>query len=169
MSILNDLIMNTMDLGTKKKVPSIQLSQTISDWNLQLTNKREVPISDIVKNGPLLIIFIRGTWCPFCRMHMNKLRNWVKKLSQTSATIIVVSSEPAEKIREWLRTNSFPYLFASDEKSELADHFGVRIRPNDFSQAATFLIDSNLSVRLAYTGKRSKKNYVAMEEALKSV
>ncbi len=149
-----------------KKVEVLQIDETIKDWNLLLTNNREASISSIVKNGPLLLIFIRGTWCPFCRLHMKRLREWVDKLASKKATIIVVSSEPVGIIREWLEKNPFPYLFASDEGSNLADYFGVRIKPNDFSQAATFLIDSNLSVRLAYAGKRTKKNFDEMDEAL---
>lgn len=168
MSKLNELILKTMDLGTKKNksLRPVKLDETLQDWELQLSNNQKSKISTITKNGPLLLIFIRGTWCPFCRMHMKNLRDWVAKLQNKKATIIVVSSEPLDKIKDWLQENSFPYLFASDERMLLSDHFGVRIRPNDFSQAATFLIDSDLSVRLAYVGKRDRQNFKEMEAAL---
>lgn len=171
MSILQELVQSTLDLGTKKNktLEILQLDEKVKDWELLLTSNRKAPISSIVQNGPLLLIFIRGTWCPFCRIHMKKLREWVDKLSGKKATIIVVSSEPVDTIREWLNKNSFPYLFASDEKFLLSDYFGVRIAPQNFSQAATFLIDSNLSVRLAYAGKRTKKNFDAMDDALDEV
>jgi peroxiredoxin len=115
MSIFHELVKGTIDLGTKnsKKLKSIKLDDKIKDWNLLLSSKREVNISSLVKNGPLLLIFIRGTWCPFCRMHMTKLRSWVKKLSGINATIVVVSSEPVDVIKNWLEDNPFPYLFAS--------------------------------------------------------
>jgi len=168
MSKLNELIMKTIDLGTikNKKLSPIQLNETLQDWDLVLSNNTTTKISTVVNNGPLLLIFIRGTWCPFCRMHMKRLRDWVKKLSTNKATIIVVSSEPIDIIKEWLETHSFPYLFASDERMVLSDHFGVRLSPNEFSQAATFLIDTDLSVRLAYVGKRDSKNFDEMEKAI---
>jgi peroxiredoxin len=168
MSLFQDLIQGTIDLGTKKsgELKTLKLDDTIKDWNLLLTSNREVQISSLVKNGPLLLIFIRGTWCPFCRMHMTRLRAWVKKLQGKNATIIVVSSEPVDAIKSWLEKNPFPYLFASDENYELSDYFGVRVIPDDFSQAATFIIDSDLSVRMAYTGKRTQKNFDEMEDEL---
>jgi hypothetical protein len=42
----------------------------------------------------------------------------------------------------------------------------VRIIPDDFFQAATFIIDSDLTVRLAYTGKRTQKNFDEMEKVI---
>jgi peroxiredoxin len=165
---ISDLIMKTMDLGTvqNKKIRPVQLDEYLQDWDLLLSNNTTSKISTIVKNGPLLLIFIRGTWCPFCRLHMKRLREWVSKLKNKKATIIVVSTEPIDIIKEWLKSHSFPYLFASDERLILSDHFGVRLEPNQFSQAATFLIDTDLSVRLAYVGKRDSKNFEEMDNAL---
>lgn len=168
MAIFQDLLLSTLDKGTKKpdKLRALKVDSKIKDWQLLLTNKTKVEISSLIKNGPLLLIFIRGTWCPFCRMHMGNLRNWVNKLQGKNATIIVVSSEPVDAIKSWLDKNPFPYLFASDENFELSDYFGVRVIPDDFSQAATFVIDSDLSVRLAYTGKRGNKNFLQVQNAL---
>jgi peroxiredoxin len=160
-----------MDSGTRgnSKLNILQLDETISDWNLLLTTNREASISSIVKNGSLLLIFIRGTWCPFCRLHLTRLREWVDKLSGKKATIIVVSSEPVDVVRDWLKKNSTPFIFASDEGSKLAEYFGVQVDGREFSQAATFLIDTNLSIRLAYAGKRTTKLFDEMEDSIKKV
>lgn len=159
--ILQNLILSIKDPGTKdnSKLSPIKESTEVVDFELLLSNRRTVKVSDVVKNGPLLLIFIRGTWCPFCRLHLGKLRSWVQKLDKTNATIIVVSSEPVEDINNWLTKNSSTYLFASDASKELGDYFGVRILPNTFMQAATFLIDKSMKVTLAYVGKRSKENF----------
>jgi peroxiredoxin len=168
MAIFHDLIMATADLGTTKKVPKVlKIDEVVQDWQLSLTTNVKTKISSIISNGPLLLIFIRGTWCPFCRMHLKKLREWVKKLENSNASIIVVSSEPLADIRSWLDKNPQPYIFASDENQELSKYFGVHIEPNNFSQAATFLIDSNLTIRLAYSGKRTKNNFNEMDRSLK--
>lgn len=170
MTIFHDLIMASVDLGTKGQVKNVlQIDKTIQDWELNLSTNIKTNISTIIKNGPLLLIFIRGTWCPFCRMHLKKLREWIKKLKSSNATIIVVSTETMPIIRTWLDRNPQPYIFASDENQELSKYFGVHIDPNGFSQAATFLIDSNLSVRLAYSGKRTQKNFSEMETALDKI
>lgn len=166
MSALKEWFMSHLDPGTRSTIHPIARDEKVNDWNLLLSSKREVKISDVVSNGPLILIFIRGTWCPFCQYHMKKLRDWTSTLKSKKASIIVVSSESVENIQQWLTNNPVSFMFASDPQYELSNYFGVRIPPRDFSQAATFLIDSDMSIRLAYSGKRGKRNKAAVMDAL---
>ena len=68
--------------------------------------------------------------------------------------------------QKWLKENPMTYLFASDEKLELANYFGVHISPNDFANAATFVIDSNKAIKLSYNGKRTNVNFEKVDEIL---
>lgn len=158
-NIIQELMVNIIDLGVSKKISPLQAGHLLEDKTVLLSSKREVKISDLVKNGPLLLTFIRGTWCPFCRMHMQKLRDWVNKLEGRNSTIIVISSETPEQINSWLEKNPVPYLFGSDSSYYLSNYFGVKRKEKPFAQAATFMIDSDLSVLLAYSGKRTSSYY----------
>lgn len=166
---LNNLIMHTLDAGTKQKLNTLCADQKIKDWHLNIIPKREVKISDILKNGPLILTFIRGTWCPFCNIHLKNLRSWVEKLKNKKATIIVVSSEYEQNILSWLEQNSVSFLFASDPRYELADYFGVRDPKKTYFQAATFLIDVDFSIRLAYTGKRTDKIFDNLDKQIREL
>lgn len=157
--MLKNLIMSTMDPGVSKNITPLPADQVVKDWELSLVPKRQVKVSDIIKNGPLLLTFIRGTWCPFCSIHLKNLRSWVEKLENKKATIIVASSEQEHKIQEWLAKNPVPYIFASDNQFELAQYFGVHTPGKPYFQAATFVIDVNATILLAYSGKRTNKNF----------
>lgn len=159
-------ILAMIDLGVVKNLPDIKTSGIVSDFEILLSSQRHVKVSTFLTNGPLLLIFIRGTWCPFCRVHLQKLRQWVQHLKGKNATIVVVSTEPVEAIQEWLKENPISYLFASDPEYVLSDYFGVRIAPKDFAQAATFLIDSNFNLQLAYHGKRGSDNLSAIDSKI---
>jgi peroxiredoxin len=161
---IQELMLYALDPGISKKIKVTEAGTLIQDKTILLSSKRKVLIKELVKNGPLLLTFIRGTWCPFCRLHMQRLRDWAVKLEGRNGSIIVLSSEPISAINAWLETNPVPYMFASDEGSELADYFGVRVKPNKFFQAATFIIDSDLKVRLAYTGKRTKSLFNSLDD-----
>lgn len=166
---IQSLVLATLDSSLSKEIKPLQAGTLLVDKKLLLASKREVNFKDLVRNGPLLLTFIRGTWCPFCRMHLNKLREWVSKLDGRNATIIVISSESPLDINIWLDKNPVPYIFASDQDYELADYFGVRLPNKDFFQAATFLIDGDLSLTLAYNGKRTRKLYASLEKKLDSL
>lgn len=162
---MQDFLMKTLDKGTRQnaKIEPIPLASKVKDMTLKLSTNTESKISDLLKNGPLVLIFIRGTWCPFCRIHLQKLRSWAENLQQKQATIVVVSSESMVNIKSWLQMNPVSFIFASDEDYELGDYFGARIKPNTHFQAVTFLIDTDQSVRLAYRGKRTTENFDAID------
>lgn len=163
---VKEWFMQQIDPGVSKKIDTLQLDQTIKDWELDLSTNQIVKISEMLKQGPLLLVFIRGTWCPFCRLHLKNLAIWAETLKNKRGNVVVVSSEKLISIKRWLAYNPVGFPFAADPDYQLIDYFGVRIRPNQFSQAATFLIDSNLTVRLVYKGKRNAANFEAIESAM---
>lgn len=167
MSLIKDTIM-FFDPGTSSTLElGLGINDKIKNFEIKLTNNRSVLVENLLKNGPLILVFIRGTWCPFCRMHMARLNKWLQQRESTKKGMrIVISSEPAEKINKWLENNPMSLIFASDENFELSKYFGVKIPKKDNSQAATFLIDVDKTIRLAYKGKRNTQNFSELEKVL---
>ena len=170
--MFKEVLFNFLDMSVRDnhKMLPIHINQKVKDHPLKLSNNITTELSSLLKNSPVLLVFVRGTWCPFCRLHMGRLRNWVNKIKdKQNVTVIVVSSEPIDVVREWLSENKMPYLYASDQNYELADQFGVRVEDNSFFQGSTFLINTDMTVKLAYTGKRTQANFDAMEYAVSSL
>lgn len=163
---LKDWFMMQIDGSSDESINPLPVDFKIRDWELFLTSNQKIKISDVVKRGPLLLVFIRGTWCPFCQVHLKNLSEWATRLNEKEGNVIVVSSEPLETLRSWLNIHPMNFIFASDSSMELAHYFGVRIPPNDFAQAATFLIDSDFTIRLAYKGKRTQKYFDEVQTVL---
>ena len=125
------------------------------DFKLVLSGNREISFTETLKNGPLLLVFIKGTWCPFCQIHLQKLRAWTESI-KSIVTTIVVSSESVDDITKWLRENPSTYLFASDKNGDAARKFRVWLEDKNYAQAATFLVEVDKTIRFSYAGKRDK-------------
>ncbi len=126
-----------------------------TDLEIKLSSTRLLKLEELLLNAPVLLVFIKGTWCPFCRLHLSRMRSWNEKLKNQSS-IIVVSSETIEQINQWLKNNPVNYLFASDENSTLGKEFGVWVESMDFNQASTFLIDKGGVIRTAFVNRRDE-------------
>ncbi len=163
---IKGLVLGLKDPGLNPHLPLLPVGSLVKDFNLNLSNGRTIELEQVVKNGPLVLVFIRGTWCPFCRMHLSRLSKWVEKLKNKTATVIVVSTESVPVIKKWLQENQMLYLFASDEKFELSNYFGAHIDPNDFANAATFVIDSDKKIKMAYNGKRTDGNFEKINKVI---
>lgn len=139
------------------EIPGSKKAGDFINENLEVkfSNGRNVKVSELTKNAPLLLVFIKGTWCPFCRLHMQRLRLWAEKL-KNKATIIVVSSESMEVIQNWQKSNSFSYLFCADDLGELASEFGVWIDYMGFAQVSTFLVENGGKIRASFVNRRDE-------------
>ncbi|XDD47619.1 peroxiredoxin family protein [Leptospira sp. WS39.C2] len=165
---LKDWFMMQIDGSADPSIQPLPIDSKVRDWELMLTSNQRIKISDIIKRGPLILVFIRGTWCPFCQIHLKNLSEWASRLNEKEGNVIVISTEPIDTLRSWLNIHPMNFIFASDSTMELCQYFGVRIQPNDFAQAATFLIDSDFTIRLAYKGKRTQKYFDEVETVMKN-
>lgn len=163
---ISELILSITDHGLSSEISLLPVGTIVEDFTLTLSSKRQLPLEQVLANGPLVLVFIRGTWCPFCRLHLSRLRTWVEKLKNKHATVVVVSTESVDNIQKWLKDNPVSYIFASDVNFELSNYFGVHINANDFANAATFVIDTNRKLKLAYKGKRTKANFSEVDNSL---
>lgn len=115
-------------------------------------------LSSVLQRGPVILNFIRGTWCPYCQVHMGNLRKWQKSISLKSShavTIVVISNETTKTIREWLKHNNVTFLFLSDAEGTVTKNYGVFDDEKISVRPATFLIESDGRIKIAHQGKRN--------------
>jgi peroxiredoxin len=111
----------------------------------------------LLANGPVLLNFIKGTWCPFCQTYMGRLNKWKGQLIGKSISSVVISNETPDIIRAWLKVHPMDFMFGSVLDPKVFASYGVRIQDHAFARPATFLIDSNKEIRLIHNLSRGAK------------
>lgn len=105
------------------RAPSFALSD--ADGNL-------VSSEQLLANGPLVIIFYRGGWCPYCKMDLKAIEEVAADLRARGATVVAISPQTAANSRKSQRDLRLSFDILSDEGGEIADAFGLRFRlPED--------------------------------------
>ncbi|MDD4975901.1 MAG: redoxin domain-containing protein [Bacteriovorax sp.] len=46
------------------------------DFRLRMQAGTEFHLYSAIKNGPVVLNFIMGTWCPLCTAHIKRVRDW---------------------------------------------------------------------------------------------
>lgn len=75
---------------------------------------------------PLLLLFIRGNWCPLCVAQVRELAADYQKLSSKGVRIVIVSAQPEQETRELAQKFSVPFEFYSDLGGKGAARIGIR-------------------------------------------
>jgi peroxiredoxin len=129
-------------------------------------------LKQALKNGPVVILFYRGQWCPFCNKQLSHFSDSLSMLTDKGATLLAVTPEVAENVKKTIEKTktAFPIFeddglaimklykvnFAVDEKT-VSKYKGYGI---DFDKA-NGSNGANLPVPATYViGKDGKIKYV---------
>ncbi len=86
-------------------------------------------LSDALKEGPVVLIFYRGYWCPVCNKHLGKLQDSLNLIKQAGGRLIAVSPEKPVFLDKMAEKTGAEYTLLYDEGYKIADAFDVTFKP----------------------------------------
>ena len=93
-----------------------------------LKNQDGVIISstELLKNGPLVITFYRGVWCPYCNTDLANLKRYTSQLEELNATMVGISPQVPQYNKQVIDQQRLNFDLLSDTKNKVANTFGLR-------------------------------------------
>ena len=85
-------------------------------------------LSAALAGRPTLLVFYRGSWCPYCNKHLAALATLEPGLLALGYQIIAVSPDEAKGLRAMTEKNHLNYRLLSDHAMNAASAFGVAFR-----------------------------------------
>jgi peroxiredoxin len=89
------------------------------------TNAGKYDLAKGLKKGPVVVLFYRGQWCPFCNKQLKQLNDSLQLLVAKGATVIAVSPETMENTQKTIEKTKVSFPVLSDEKLSIAKAYGV--------------------------------------------
>ncbi|MEO0987475.1 MAG: peroxiredoxin-like family protein [Cyanobacteria bacterium J06639_14] len=81
------------------------------DFSLE-THRGEIrTLFDYLKEGPLVLTFYRGLWCPYCNLHLKAYNEHLADIKATGANLVAVSPEKRDSGYEALMDSEAPPEF----------------------------------------------------------
>jgi peroxiredoxin len=96
----------------EEKVPKV--GDTFPD--IELKGKK---VSDYLKDGPLVVTFYRGGWCPYCVKQLKEINSSIEKI-KTTASLIAISPEQEKEVQKTKRKNDLSFPLVSDNGNKIA-------------------------------------------------
>lgn len=91
-----------------------------------------VSSADLLAEGPLVLTFYRGVWCPYCKMELQALQAFLPTLQEAGASLVAISPQIAANSRKSVRTNGLAFPILSDTHNDVAHAFGLRFELPDY-------------------------------------
>uniref|UniRef100_A0A7S0CDI9 thioredoxin-dependent peroxiredoxin n=1 Tax=Proboscia inermis TaxID=420281 RepID=A0A7S0CDI9_9STRA len=107
--------------------PGIKVGMKAPDFTLKdISGSTTIKLSEELKNGPVVLAFYRGAWCPVCNMHLKALQEIAPTLkSDHNASIIAVTPQMPEVTKKQFEDNSVTYKAGFDSDDAVAKAYGL--------------------------------------------
>lgn len=128
---------------------SLSVGDAVADFTLRDGMNRSVALHNLLRQGPVVLKFYRGGWCPYCNKELKSLHHARPELEYAGAQVIAITPENPDYIRRTLRRNTLDLSVLHDTNSEVARAFGVAIHLSEFMRAFYRSLGLNLSLRNA--------------------
>ncbi len=164
------------------------------DFELSNVRSGTLSIRDALAEGPVVLNFYRGSWCPFCNLELNALQQQLPAIRECGARLIAVSPEKPDSSLTHVEKLNLAFDVLSDPGNRVAAAYGLimtvpeSLRPlylqwgidlpaangDDSHQLpvpATYVIDRSGIIRAAYVDKDYTKRMEpeAIVDALKAL
>jgi len=108
-------------------------------------------LSDRRAAGPVVLVFYRGHWCPFCRKQLARLQASLPAIRRRGAHLVALSIDQPRLSRALADELALEFTLLSNPDSSVVDLYGVRNRllgvASGIPHPAVFLIDAEGIVR----------------------
>lgn len=126
---------------------------TVQDFALQDTHGNELRLSDHLKDGKALLLFFPFAFRNVCTDEMCHFRDNIKLYNSLDANLLGISIDSYFTLREFKKTNNFPFPFVSDFNKEISRKFGV-LYQNYFgmkgvSKRSVFVVNQDMVIEYA--------------------
>jgi peroxiredoxin len=155
---------------------AINVGDEAPDFELPGVLGGVVQLSTQIKQGPVVLNFYRGGWCPFCNLEFRALQQRLPEIKALGATLIGISPETPDASLSTIEKHHLEFEVLSDVGNLIAARYGLlmqvyeELRPLylqwgldipavngddrwEMPVPATYVIDSEGKVRSGYVNK----------------
>ncbi len=134
-SVLLIVSMNQCDAIKKEK----QMQNTIAENSNEvrpllpgmLVSAENKRLNQIIEGKYSILIFYRGSWCPYCNLHFSELSKIEKELLALGYTIVAISPDLEENTKLTKEKHGLMYDLYSDSSMQVTRSFGLAYRVDD--------------------------------------
>jgi peroxiredoxin len=144
------------------------------DFILPGAQGEPVRLYSALSEGPVVVVFYRGGWCPYCNLHLRGFQRRLPEIRALGAQVLAISPQLLDESLSTKEKDELAFPVLSDVGNKVARQFGIvyelsqellelfrqcghaleyfngEAGKNELPVPGTFLIDSKGIIRLAH-------------------
>lgn len=84
-----------------------------------------VSLAEVLENGPVVISFYRGAWCPFCNLELRAMQQELANAEAANVTLVAISPNSPDTSLEFANEIEVTFPVLSDTDNVVAKQFNL--------------------------------------------
>lgn len=116
------------------------------DFLLPNTDGKLMSLSSLMGDEGLVILFMRGLWCPYCNAQLSAFRENRKRIADKGLNVVVITPEVNGRAAETKMALQLPFEVLCDADSITCLEYGCLFRMPDIDQKFFRKLDIDLGI-----------------------
>lgn len=124
-------ILTVMDNATTELVGTgivtnvIKIGDKLPEAKLINSKNETVSLKEIANNGPLVVSFYRGGWCPYCNIQLKAIQKALPEITKKGAKLVAITPETPDNSLTTKEKNELEFDVLSDIDNKFARELGL--------------------------------------------
>jgi peroxiredoxin len=122
-TLYNQGIQAVVDAGVLERAKNV--GDEAPNFTLKNANGESVNLKTQLKNGPVILMWYRGGWCPYCNLTLKSMQDHLAQFTAAGAQLIALTPELPDSSLSTKEKNNLQFEVLSDLKNTIAKQYGV--------------------------------------------
>ena len=127
----DELTNNAMQRGLEQLIENKLINRVakegdrVPDFELPNGYGQSVRLREMLRDGPVALVFYRGAWCPYCNLHLSALEGRLDEIKQLGAQLVAVTPQTPDRSHSAVEKNNLRFAVLSDVGNHVACALGL--------------------------------------------
>jgi peroxiredoxin len=103
----------------------LAINASAPDFTAKDQHGKEINLTSLKQKGPVVVVFYRGNWCPYCNGELKKLQDSLEFITAKGATVVAISPEATDGIDKTIAKTGASFPVLHDEGVKIAKAYNV--------------------------------------------
>jgi peroxiredoxin len=104
---------------------ALKKGQKMPDFTLPDAKGKNVNLKTLLKKGPVIVTFYRGSWCPYCNAQLSNYQQHLADVKAKGATLVAITPEKPDLVALMEDKKKLEFPILTDKDNVLAKKFGL--------------------------------------------
>ncbi|MFH1686240.1 MAG: peroxiredoxin-like family protein [bacterium] len=121
---------------------ALKVGDAAPTFGLMGTSGKVIQLPGLLKKGPVVLVFYRGGWCPYCNLQLAALQDVLPEIERLGATLLAIGPEIPDSGRATYTRHQLGFDLLSDVGNRVARSYGLAYAvPREMADALSKFVD----------------------------